>query len=249
MTAKGSAGTAKSAAPASDEQIEQKKQRARKILSILKKCYPGATTALHHSNALELLIATILSAQCTDERVNEVTKVLFSRYKSAADYANAPRSELEKLIKSTGYYRQKAKNIHAACKVIAERFDGRVPDSMEDLLQLPGVARKTANVVLGTAYGKNEGIVVDTHVGRLAWRLGLTWSARNEKDSAKIEQDLMQLFPRKDWTFAGHAMIWHGRLVCKARKPDCQNCKLSPHCPSAGTAEQSAKGKRAAKAR
>jgi len=210
---------------------EQLKRRAAKILAILKKAYPGATTALEHRNALELLVATMLSAQCTDERVNMVTRDLFKSYKTAADYANADPAELEQQIRTTGFFRQKARAIQAACRQIVEKHNGRVPKTMEQLTALPGVARKTANVVLGTAYGINAGIVVDTHVGRVAVRLGLT-TTKNSKDAARIERDLMELIPQKDWTFFGHAMIWHGRLVCTARKPDCANCKLAKLCPS-----------------
>jgi len=231
--AKKAARPAKGVVAAKDEPLEEKTRRARKILARLKKMYPGATTALNHSNALELLVATMLSAQCTDERVNEVTRSLFAEYKTAEDYAKAPLRDLEQRVRPTGFFRQKAKNIQAACRVIAERFGGKVPANMDDLLELPGVARKTANVVLSTVFGKNEGICVDTHVGRVACRLGLTWTAKDTKDAAKIEQDLMRLLPRKDWGLFSHATIWHGRRVCTARKPDCEHCRLAPLCPSA----------------
>ena len=225
----------KSEIPAIDEATPEKKKRARRILTALRKLYPEADCALTRENPLQLLIATILSAQSTDETVNKVTPVLFKRYKSAKAMADAPQADIEKIIHSTGFFRQKAKSIQGACRMIAGQFGGKVPDSMEDLITLPGVARKTANVVLGTAFGKNEGVVVDTHIGRLSVRLGLTWSAKNGKDAVKIERDLMQVFPQKEWSFLGHALIWHGRRVCNARKPDCDNCTLAKHCPSAGT--------------
>ena len=232
------AGRAKKAARPqrieTNETLEQRKARAQKILRVLRKLYPDATCALHHRNAYELLVATILSAQCTDERVNMVTPALFARYPDVQALAKAKQDELEALIKSTGFYRNKAKNLIAMAKMAVEKFGGRIPDTMEDLLELPGVARKTANCVLGTWYGKNVGIVVDTHVGRLAQRLGLLQSARDDKDAVKIEQDLMQVFPRSSWTFVAHALIWHGRKVCTARKPRCDECALAPYCPSAG---------------
>ena len=225
----------KSEIPVIDEPTAEKKKRARRILAALRKLYPEADCALTRENPLQLLIATILSAQSTDETVNKVTPVLFKRYKSAKAMADAPQADIEKIIHSTGFFRQKAKSIQGACRMIAGQFGGKVPDTMEDLITLPGVARKTANVVLGTAFGKNEGVVVDTHIGRLSVRLGLTWSAKNGKDAVKIERDLMQVFPQKEWSFLGHALIWHGRRVCNARKPDCDNCTLAKHCPSAGT--------------
>jgi len=219
--------------PLAGEALAVRKKRAAKILATLKKLYPDATCALHWSNPLELLIATILSAQCTDERVNMVTPTLFARYKTAAEYAAASPADIEAIIQSTGFFRNKARSIQAACRRIADQYAGKVPDTMEEILTLPGVARKTANVVLGTAYGRNEGIVVDTHVGRVAWRLGLTWTSRNTKDPIRTEQDLMQIIPRKDWTGFGHAMVLHGRYVCVARNPRCRDCKLAPFCPSA----------------
>lgn len=225
----------KSEIPAIDEATPEKKKRARRILTALRKLYPEADCALTRENPLQLLIATILSAQSTDETVNKVTPVLFKRYKSAKAMADAPQADIEKIIHSTGFFRQKAKSIQGACRMIAGQFGGKVPDTMEDLITLPGVARKTANVVLGTAFGKNEGVVVDTHIGRLSVRLGLTWSAKNGKDAVRIERDLMQVFPQKEWAFLGHALIWHGRRVCNARKPDCDHCTLAKHCPSAGT--------------
>ncbi|MBI4718852.1 MAG: endonuclease III [Planctomycetes bacterium] len=212
-----------------------RKRRAVRILEALHELYPEATCALHHGDPWQLLIATILSAQSTDETVNKVTPVLFSRYPSPATLAAAPLAEIEEVIHSTGFFRQKARNVREASRRIAEDFGGTVPDTMEALTSLPGVARKTANVVLGTAFGQNEGVVVDTHVGRLATRLGLAWSAKDGKDAVKIERDLMELIPRADWTFLGHALIWHGRRVCSARKPACAACHLAPDCPSAGT--------------
>jgi endonuclease-3 len=200
----------------------------------LKRAYGPVTCALNHSSALELLVATILSAQSTDENVNRITPGLWAKYPGPEAYAAAPRAELETDIYSTGFFRQKAKSIQGACRLIAGEFGGEVPGTMDDLLRLPGVARKTANVVLGTWFGKNEGVVVDTHVGRLAQRLGLTWRAKNDKDAVKIETDLVELVVRKDWTYLGHALIRHGRQVCRARKPDCDGCVLATVCPSAG---------------
>ena len=181
------------------------------------------------------MISTILSAQSTDETVNKVTPVLFKKYKTAKALADAPRESVEEIIHSTGFFRQKAKSVQGACRKIVDDFGGKVPDTMDELVTLPGVARKTANVVLGTGFGKNEGVVVDTHIGRLATRLGLTWTSRDTKDAVKIERDLMQIIPQKDWTLMGHALIWHGRRVCPARKPQCEECTLAKLCPSAGT--------------
>jgi endonuclease-3 len=196
------------------------------ILGGLDRAYPNAECALIHANPLELLIATILSAQCTDERVNLVTRNLFRKYRSPKDYAGAPIEELEKDIRSTGFYHNKAKSIQGACRMILEQFAGSVPDTMEELLHLPGVARKTANVVLGVAFGKAEGIVVDTHVFRVSQRLDLTRSATREH----IEIDLMQAIPRNRWISFSHQMILHGRQVCKARKPLCLICPLEKVC-------------------
>ena len=215
--------------------IEDTKKRARKILAALRKLYPEADCALRHADPFQLLIATILSAQSTDVTVNKVTPVLFKKYKTARALAGAPRESVEEIVHATGFFRQKTKSIQGACRKIVDSFGGKVPGTMEELVTLPGVARKTANVVLGTAFGKNEGVVVDTHIGRLATRLALTWTSKDSKDAVKIERDLMEVLPRKDWTFAGHALIWHGRRVCPARKPDCENCTLARHCPSAGT--------------
>ena len=204
--------------------------RARKIVPALRKAYPGAECALVHSNELQLLIATILSAQCTDERVNIVTRELFKKYKTARDFARAKPQNLEKEIRSTGFYRNKTKSILGAARMIVDRFGGRVPDTMEELLELPGVARKTANVVLGTWFEKATGVVVDTHVRRLSQRLGLT----RESDPKKIEKELMKLLPPSEWIDFSHRLIWHGRRVCSARKPKCAECTFSEYCPSAG---------------
>ena len=199
------------------------------ITEELWRLYPDAKCSLDFSNPLELLVATQLSAQCTDERVNLVTRDLFQKYRTAEDYANASQEELEKDIRSTGFYRNKAKNIRAACQLLITNYNGEVPDTMTDLLKLPGVARKTANVVLGNAFGIIEGFVVDTHIGRLARRFGWT---KNE-DPVKVEQDLMRLVPRQDWLDLSHLMIFHGRAICQSRKPLCQQCTLSKLCPSA----------------
>lgn len=204
--------------------------RIKSILTALQRTYPRAHCELRYSNPLELLIATILSAQCTDARVNEVTRTLFQRYRTAADYAEAPLSELEEAIRPTGFYRNKARNIQACCRALVEKHGGQVPRTMEELTALDGVGRKTANVVLGNAFGINEGIVVDTHVRRVAQRLGLT----RQTNPDKIEQELMQQVPRDLWTQFSHWLIWHGRRRCYARKPDCPHCELRPWCPSAG---------------
>ena len=213
-----------------ESKAEAKKRTAR-ITAALKKLYPDARTELDHSNALELLVATILSAQCTDVRVNIVTKELFRKYRTASDYAAAPQETLQEEIRSTGFYRNKARSIRAAAGIIVEKFGGDVPGNMADLISLPGVARKTANVVLGDAFGVSAGIVVDTHVTRLAGRLKLTAHKNNQGD--RIEKDLMALVPRKGWTFFAHLLIFHGRRVCTARKPNCDGCAISRLCPSA----------------
>lgn len=218
----------------SRETQAQLRERAERILAALRQAYPGATTALHHRNAYELLVATILSAQCTDERVNVVSPAVFRQYPDAAALAAARPDELELLIRSTGFYRNKTKSLLGMSRMVREEFGGQVPDTMEDLLALPGVARKTANCVLGTWFGKNEGIVVDTHVGRVSLRLRLLTTARDDKDALRIEQDLMRLFPREAWTFLAHALIRHGRRACTARKPRCGQCPLAEDCPSAG---------------
>jgi endonuclease III len=203
-------------------------ERVAKLIKLWPKVYPDAHTELNFKTPLELLIATILSAQCTDKRVNMVTPALFHKYRSARDYANASQAELEKAIKSTGFFRSKTRSIQGATSTIVRKFGGKVPDSMEGLRELPGVGRKTANVVLGNAFGINEGIVVDTHVIRLSQRLGLT----KHQDPEKIEQDLMKLVPKKHWTDWSHWLIWHGRRRCYARKPDCANCEVFKLCPS-----------------
>jgi endonuclease-3 len=207
----------------------QLKKRTGRIIALLKKRYPDARCALDYTDPLELLVATILSAQCTDKRVNLVTKGLFARYKTAADYAAADPAAFQQEIRSTGFYRNKAKSILASAARLVSDFGGAVPDTMEGLLTLPGVARKTANVVLGNAFGKNEGIVVDTHVRRLAGRLKLS----PHDDPVKIERDLMELVPRPQWTLFGHLLIFHGRGICFARKPDCAACPVNRLCPSA----------------
>jgi endonuclease-3 len=204
------------------------RERVAQLVEIFPEVYPGAHCELDYKNPLQLLIATILSAQCTDKRVNMVTPALFKKYKTAADYAKAPQAELENAIKSTGFFRNKTKSIRAATSTIASKFGGRVPETMEELRELPGVGRKTANVVLGNAFRKNEGIVVDTHVARLSQRLGLT----KQKDAEKIERDLMKLVPRELWTNWSHWLIWHGRRRCFARKPDCSQCEIFRLCPS-----------------
>ena len=206
-----------------------KKQRAIEILVRLKRLYPDATCSLNYSTPVQLLVATILSAQCTDERVNKVTPALFDRFPDAASLAIADLVELESLVRSTGFYRNKAKNIQAACRMIVSEFDSVVPNQMEQLLKLPGVARKTANVVLGHAYGINVGVTVDTHVKRLSERLGLT----EAKDPVRIEQDLMGLLPQPDWENWSIRLIYHGRAICKARSPICIACELADLCPAA----------------
>jgi endonuclease-3 len=211
------------------EKIADKKARVLKIIELLEKQYPRAKTALHYSSPLEILVATILSAQCTDKRVNIVTKSLFKKYRTAEDYANADLAELEQDIRSTGFYRNKAKNLKNAGQMLVEKFDSRVPRTMEEILELPGVARKTANIVLSNAYGVIEGIAVDTHVRRLSKRLGLT----ENKNPNKIERDLMQLVPKSHWKRITDLLISHGRNVCTARKPKCESCVLNKLCPSA----------------
>jgi endonuclease-3 len=204
------------------------KERVAQLVKALPAVYPDAHCELDFHNPLELLVATILSAQCTDKRVNAVTPALFSKYRSAADYAKAPPATLERLIRSTGFFRSKTKSIRAAAAAIVAEHGGRVPDTMEKLHGLPGVGRKTANVVLGNAFGKDEGIVVDTHVIRLSHRLRLT----RQTDPEKIERDLMRLVPRQHWTNWSHWLIWHGRRRCFARKPDCHHCEIFRLCPS-----------------
>jgi endonuclease-3 len=219
------------------ESMSSRQQRGVAIAAELRRLYPDADCALQHDSALKLLISTILSAQSTDETVNKVTPALFRRFPDAASLAGADLADIEEIIHATGFFRQKAKSVQGACRKIVEEFGGEVPDTLEALITLPGVARKTANVVLGTWFGRNEGFVVDTHIGRLAHRLGLTWTSKDSKDAVRIEQDLMRVFEAEDWTFLGHALIWHGRRVCPARKPLCAECTLAPHCPSAGKIE------------
>ena len=210
------------------ESPQELKARARKIVRRLERAYPGATCALHHTNALELLVATILSAQCTDVRVNKVTPDLFAKYGSARDYASADPRVLEREIQSTGFFRNKTKSIIGMAQALVERHGGTVPDTMDALVALPGVGRKTANVILGTWFGKNEGVVVDTHVQRITRLLKLT----RHDDPVKIERDLMALVPRPKWSVFSHMLILHGRTVCIARRPRCEVCVLSDLCPS-----------------
>ncbi len=201
---------------------------ATEVFARLKRAHPDAHCELDHETPLQLLMATILSAQCTDKRVNMVTPLLFKRYPNAQSLADARQEELEEIIKSTGFFRNKAKSLIGLGKALVERHDGEVPDSMETLVKLPGVGRKTANVILGNAFRKNEGVVVDTHVGRLSLRLGLT----RERDPVKVEQELMPLVAQNDWTMLAHVLIFHGRRVCDARAPKCEICVLSEICPS-----------------
>lgn len=217
------------------------RQRAQDIFKTLHQQYPEAKCALVHRNAFELLVATILSAQCTDVRVNMVTPALFARYPSPEAFARASLPDLEQAIRSTGFYRNKAKNIQAASRLIVERFGGSVPSTMLQLLELPGVARKTANVVLGNAFQKDEGVVVDTHVGRLSVRLGLS----KHSDPVKVERDLMALYDPQQWTMLAHLLIEHGRKICTARAPKCQTCPVRDLCPKVGVAASGGAGKRA----
>ena len=204
------------------------KEKVLKILDLLEKEHPDAKIALKFSNPLELLVATILAAQCTDERVNQVTRSLFKKYRTAEDYANADLSTLEQDIKPTGFYRRKAQRLKEVCQILVEKFNSEVPRTMEELLSLPGVARKTANIVLSNAYGIDEGIIVDTHVFRLAKRLGLTKSKTREK----VESDLMKIVPKDKWLRFADLLIFHGRRVCNAKKPKCEICVLKDLCPS-----------------
>jgi endonuclease-3 len=216
------------------ETAEAKIARTKKIVAGLEKTYPTAHCELIHQNPLELLVATILSAQCTDKRVNIVTKDLFRKYRGAKDFAKAEILELESDIRTTGFYKNKARNIKSACADIVEKHGGKVPQTMEELIQLGGVGRKTANVVLGNAFGINVGVVVDTHVARLSFRFGLTENSAPEK----IEQDLMALVPQKRWALFSHLLIWHGRRRCFARRPDCENCEILKLCPRIGVKEK-----------
>ncbi len=206
-----------------------RQERADALCEAFKKIYPTAHCELVFSNPLELLVATILSAQCTDKRVNMVTEELFKKYRSAADFADAPQEEMEEAVHSTGFYRNKAKNIRAMASDLVEKHCGKAPETMDELTALAGVGRKTANVVLGNAFGKNEGVVVDTHVGRLSLRLGLT----KETAPEKVEEALTRLVPREEWTNFSHWLIWHGRRRCAARNPDCAGCEVQALCPSA----------------
>lgn len=211
-----------------------KNTRVLTIVDLLDRQYPNAKTALNYSNPLELLVATILSAQCTDKRVNSVTETLFKKYKTAKDYASADLRELEKEVRSTGFYRNKAKNIKKCCQLLVDKFSSQIPKTMQEMLELPGVARKTANIVLSNAYGIIEGIAVDTHVRRVAERLRLT----NNKDANKIEKDLMHMVPKEKWMRITDLLIFLGRQVCVARKPKCKICFLNRMCPSAFTFDQ-----------
>lgn len=217
------------ASPAADLRL-----RAQQIYRVLARQYPDAKCALHHENPFQLLVATILSAQCTDARVNMVTPALFAKYPTPQAMAQAPLEQLQQQIRSTGFFRNKAKSLKQSSEMLARDFGGCVPDSMQELLKLPGVARKTANVILGNAFGKNEGVVVDTHVARVSARLGLTRHA----DPIKIERDLMRLYPAKDWTLLAHLLIFHGRALCTARKPRCESCPISRLCPQIGIASR-----------
>jgi len=204
---------------------QQAAERVKAIFPILKKTYPNAKCALDHTNPLELLVATILSAQCTDVRVNIVTKTLFKKYKTAADWANAPIEQIEQDIKTTGFYHNKAANIQKACKKLIETFNGKIPSTMEELLTLNGVGRKTANVILGNAFD-TPGVVCDTHVIRLSRRLGLS----ENSDPVKLEFDLMEIVPKKNWTLLSHLIVFHGRNICQARKPKCDVCPIAKYC-------------------
>jgi endonuclease III len=210
------------------------KRRAIKVAKLLAAEYPDAECALHFSNPLQLLIATILSAQCTDVRVNMVTPALFKKYPRAAAFAAAKRDDLEKAVQSTGFFRAKAKSIQESCRKLVDQYQGKVPQSLDELVKLPGVGRKTANVVLGTAYGIASGVVVDTHVSRISYRLGLT----KQKDAVKIERDLMTQLPQREWVNFSHRLIHHGRQICTARKPHCHECVLSVVCPNIGVKEK-----------
>jgi endonuclease-3 len=208
--------------------LTELKQRVRKIIRILKRAYPDAKCSLNHSNAFELLIATILSAQCTDARVNIVTEHLFRKYRKPEDYLKVPTKELQQDVRTTGFFRNKTTSIQGTAKALTEQYGGVVPQTMDELLELPGVARKTANVVLGNAFGIHAGVVVDTHVTRLSHRLGLS----QEKTAEKIEQDLIAILPKKEWVVFPHLFIAHGRAICKARSPLCEECVVEKLCPS-----------------
>ncbi len=212
------------------QDLDERKKQARKVVRQLKKDYPAAECALNYDTPFQLLIATILSAQCTDVRVNIVTKDLFAKYPDAGSMSRASVKTLEELIKTTGFFRNKAKNIHAASIALADQYDGEVPQDLDALVALPGVGRKTANVVLGTAFGIPSGIVVDTHVGRLTKRMGLT----DKGDAVKIERELLEVVPKKEWIDFSHRLIHHGRAICAARKPKCEKCHFEKFCPQIG---------------
>ncbi len=214
------------------ESLEARKKRARQVFRRLARAYPDARCSLDYSSPLELLVATVLSAQCTDTRVNQVTPALFAKYRTAADYARAPAGELERDIRQTGFFNSKARSLRLAGAVIAAEHAGKVPDTMETLLKLPGVGRKTANVILGNAFGKDEGFVVDTHIGRVARRLAFT----RETDPIKVENDLMVIVSKGQRALAAHRLIFHGRQICQARKPRCESCPVLPLCPRTGLA-------------
>ena len=209
---------------------QEARRRVARVTGQLRRHYPHTKCSLDFTSPLELLVATILSAQCTDERVNLVTKSLFQKYPTARHYGSARLAGLERDIQSTGFFRNKAKNIKDCCQILLERYDGEVPEQMDELTQLPGIGRKTANVVLGTSFGIASGVVVDTHVGRISRRLGLT----RQKNAEKIERDLMDLIPEKEWVRFSHRMIQHGRRFCTARKPKCDHCPLEAICPRVG---------------
>ena len=215
------------------ETIPQRKARAKRIISLLKRAYPGAKCSLDHKNPLQLLVATILSAQCTDARVNIVTPALFAKYKTAKDFAGADIRQLESMVRSTGFYHNKAKNIKEACRIIAEKHGGKVPRTMKEMLELPGVARKTANIVLGNSFGVIEGVPVDTHAIRISRLLGWTKNTAQEK----IERDLMALIPRADWLKISDLFVHHGRAICIARRPRCLVCPVEKYCPKIGLAK------------
>ena len=225
-----SANKKKATQKSENDTVQATTNDVRQVLRVLKRDYGDAECALLHDTPEQLLIATILSAQCTDERVNIVTRELFARYPDAASLARAPLRSIEKLVQSTGFFRNKAKNIKECCTQLVERYDGKVPQELEALVQLPGVGRKTANVVLGTAFGIPTGVVVDTHVGRISRRLGFT----PETDPVKAERDLMKLLAKKHWIMFSHRVIHHGRKVCQARKPKCEDCGLKKWCPQVG---------------
>jgi len=216
------------------ESLQQKTGRTQKIIAALQTAYPDAHCELDHHNPLELLVATILSAQCTDKQVNLVTTELFKKYRTAADYAHAAPAELEQDIRRIGLFRAKAKNIQACCRALIEKHGGEVPRTMDELTALGGVGRKTANVVLGNAFNINVGVVVDTHVGRLSNRLGLT----KQTSAEKVEQDLQKLVPREQWCLFSHLLIWHGRRRCAARSPDCASCEIALLCPKLGVEQE-----------